>query len=164
MRKTTRRRGLALLLGLALGACSGAELTPEEATDEVVSAVETEPLERAGGEAEGAPPMPKVAAITGITLSRIEVERAEDGHGNLVPAPAPVAIEIAAEAWPVRALDPVLRIGELEFKRYTFPRINVLRFVAADVDALPDGAEVSVQYGADAQSRVVVTERLEVQR
>jgi hypothetical protein len=111
-----------------------------------------------------APPMLRRAAVTGVEVIPVDVESAEDGRGATIPARAPVAIEIAAEAWPVRALDPVLHVGDLEFRHYTFPRLNVLRFVAADAALLPAGAAAWVQYGDDASSRVEVAARLEVPR
>jgi len=157
-----------LLLGVALTGCPKAEQPDGETADDVPVAApavapEAEPVSQPEDES-AAPATRKAAVVTGVTVTRVEVAQAEDGRGQLVDAVDPVAIEIAAEAWPVRALDPVLRVGDLEFRKYTFPRVNVLRYVAADAGALPADAQVSVQYGDDADSRVVVAERLELPR
>jgi hypothetical protein len=157
-----------LLAGVALTGCPKAELSDGDTADDVpvaapAAAPEAEAVDPPQAE-PAAPAMRKAAVVTGVTVTRVEVAKAEDGHGLVVEAVDPVAIEIAAEAWPVRALDPVLRIGDLEFRSYTFPRVNVLRYVAADAASLPTDAEVTVQYGDDAASRVVVAERLEAPR
>jgi len=157
-----------LLAGVALTGCPKAELADGDTADDIpvaapAAAPEVEPADLPQGE-PAAPAMRKAAVVSGVTVTRVEVAKAEDGHGLVVEAVDPVAIEIVAEAWPVRALDPVLRIGDLEFRRYTFPRVNVLRYVAADAASLPTDAQVTVQYGDDVSSRVVVAERLEVPR
>jgi hypothetical protein len=115
---------------------------------------------------EGAQPpkMVRRAVVTSVQVVRVEAERAEDGSGAMIAAKAPVAIEIAAEAWPVRALDPVLHVGNLEFRHYTFPRVNVLQYVVADAALLPAGAAAWIQYGDDVASRVEVAQSLEVPR
>jgi len=157
-----------LLAGVALTGCPKAELPEGETADDIpVAAPAAAPVAEPVDPPEGEPAVPamrKAAVVNGVTVTRVEAAQAEDGRGLLVDAVAPVAIEIAADAWPVRALDPVLRIGDLVFRRYTFPRVNVLRYVAADAAALPTDAQVTVQYGDDAASRVVVAERLEVPR
>jgi hypothetical protein len=113
--------------------------------------------------AEPAPPMVRRPELLDFQILPAEVERGEDGEGNLVPANDPVAIELTAEDWPGRALDPVLHVGQLHFHHYDFPRIGVLRFYVADRSLLPAGASVYVQYGDDLSSRVDVTDSLRVQ-
>ena len=110
------------------------------------------------------PNSPKSPVVTSVNVTRIDVPSAEDGRGATVAAGAPLAIEITADAWPVRAIDPVLHVGELEFHHYTFPAPNVLRFQAADASLLTADAEVWIQYGDDAASRAHVADRLEVPR
>lgn len=89
--------------------------------------------------------------------------RGEDGRGNVVDARDAIAIEIVSpEPMPVRALDPVLRIGQLRFTRYTHPSPYRLRYVAADRAMLPEGEEATLQWGDDVGSRVVVTRSLVV--
>lgn len=75
-----------------------------------------------------------------------------------------VAIDLHAESWPGRALDPVLTIGQLRLTEYEHPSKEVLRFVVPDASQLVAGAEVVLQYGDDDSSRVVVTQSLEVPR
>lgn len=132
--------GISLLLA-ALGACASedskdvpGEPAPVAATPPVAVAT---PL-----------PMPRTATITAVTVKRL-------------PAGA-IAIDLAADHWPVRAVDPVLHIGSIELRDYTFPRVNVLRFVAASEDVLAPGAVAFVQYGDDARSRVTLDASLEV--
>jgi len=129
-----------------------------------VAAEPVAPQSAAAAQESTAPPMPRRAVVTKVEVSRIDVERAEDGRGATVAARAPIAIEITAEAWPVRALDPVLHVGDLEFRHYTFPRVNVLRYVAADAALVPAGAAAWIQYGDDDASRVEVAGSLEVPR
>jgi len=132
------------------------------AAEPAPSAVETAAVP-APAEPE-AKPMVRRAVVTSVSVARVDDEQAEDGRGAMIAAKAPVAIEIAAEAWPVRALDPVLHVGDLEFHHYTFPRLNVLRYVAADAALLPAGVAAWVQYGDDVSSRVEVAKSLEVPR
>lgn len=100
-----------------------------------------------------------------LEITAITAAEAEDGGGRRVVTPtAPRALDLHAESWPGRALDPVLRVGELRFRHYTFPAKGVMRFVVDDVARLRDGDEVSLQWGDDATSRVVVTRSLEVPR
>ncbi|MCK9462046.1 MAG: hypothetical protein M0R80_20660 [Proteobacteria bacterium] len=155
----------ALVVGFALAGCPRVDdpvvetgkntaVPPEAAPSPVVSAAE-EPK---------APAMERRAVVTKVEIVGADEERAEDGRGGTIAAARPVAIEITAEAWPVRALDPVLHVGDLEFRHYTFPRLNVLRYVAADRALLPAGAAAWIQYGDDAASRIEVAGSLEVPR
>lgn len=98
------------------------------------------------------PPTVRALAATGLRVSPVDVGEAEDGTGQIVVAVRPVAIDVLAPAWGGRALDPVLEIGGLRFHHYSHPGPGILRFVAADGDALPDG-EVAVRWG---EARVVV--------
>jgi hypothetical protein len=96
-------------------------------------------------------------SITEVRVRPVATQRAEDGRGNVIEAPRPIAIELRAPGgWPGRALDPVLHVGELLFREYTFPEPEVIRFVAADEALVPAGAAMAVQYGDDLASRVEV--------
>ncbi len=75
-----------------------------------------------------------------------------------------VAIDLHAESWPGRALDPVLTIGQLTLTEYEHPSKQVLRFVVSDASELVAGSEVVLQYGDDIKSRVVITQALELPR
>jgi hypothetical protein len=97
-----------------------------------------------------------------LVVRPVEAEEGEDGRGGLVPARAPVALDLEADAWHGRAADPVLRVGPLVFRRYEHPAPGVLRFVAADRSALPAGAEVVLERGEGPAERVVVTRSLQV--
>lgn len=85
-----------------------------------------------------------------------DVEEAEDGHGATVPAVRAVAFDLDARLVPVASRDPVLRVGELVLSRYVHPVPGILRFVLADRDAVTEGSVVTVQYGDDASTRVIV--------
>jgi len=112
-----------------------------------------------------APGAPGMVAKPRLEITAITAVEAEDGRGGRVTAPlAARALDLHATSWPGRALDPVLHVGELRFRHYTFPAKGVLRFVVDDVARLRDGDEVSLLWGDDAGSRVVVTPSLEVPR
>ena len=85
-----------------------------------------------------------------------DVEEAEDGHGSTVPAVRAVAFDLDARLVPVASRDPVLHVGELVLSRYDHPRPGILRFVLADREAVTEGSVVTVQYGDDASTRVIV--------
>jgi hypothetical protein len=107
---------------------------------------------------------PWTVRVTGFAVLPSEATEGEDGRGATVPAVRPVALEVYADSWPGRALDPVLEVGDLVFRRYRHPDVGVLRFVAADADALPAGAPVFVRYEDDASTRVRATPALAVPR
>lgn len=90
----------------------------------------------------------------------VDATHGENGRGEVVPAASPIAFDLDAGPWPVRAMDPVLLIGELRFRHYTYPSPGLLRFIAADRATLPEGAEVAMQWGDDASSRRVVASAL----
>lgn len=95
-----------------------------------------------------------------FTAHPIDATEGEDGRGAVIPATRAIAFDLDARRFPPRARDPVLRVGELAFTRYTHPSPGVLRFVAADPGALPVGAPVSVEYEGEPDARVVVQSAL----
>jgi hypothetical protein len=155
-----------VLAGGAAAAGQGAPVAVETAPKEAEPIAEAPAAKAVEPAVEGAQPpkMVRRAVVTSVQVVRVDAERAENGTGAMIAATAPVAIEIAAEAWPARALDPVLHVGNLEFHHYTFPRLNVLQYVVADAALLPTGAAAWVQYGDDVASRVEVARSLEVPR
>jgi hypothetical protein len=102
--------------------------------------------------------------IRGLDVHPIDATEAEDGRGQSVPAVHPVALDVRADAWPGRALDPILEVGELRFRRYSHPGPGVLRYVAADADALPEGASVRLSWGDDDPHPTTVAGALQVPR
>ncbi|MBI5487724.1 MAG: hypothetical protein HY905_10360 [Deltaproteobacteria bacterium] len=96
--------------------------------------------------------MPRAPAVTILALDvhPIDAAEGENGRGNRVPATHPVA------------LDPVLEVGELRFHHYSHPDLGILRYVAADGDALPAGAPVSVRWRDDGRDRIPVVPALQV--
>ena len=85
-----------------------------------------------------------------------DVDEAEDGHGATVPAVQAVAFDLDARLVPVASRDPVLHVGGLVLSRYDHPRPGILRFILADRGAVTEGSVVTVQYGDDASTRVIV--------
>jgi len=154
------------------GPAKGAALptTPDQPVVTGEPAVEDAPVVASSGgdevdaDAPPAQPAKRQVVILSVKFVPVDVDKAEDGLGKDIKARDPVAMDIAAEHWPTRALDPVLHLGELSFKHYTFPELNVIRYTVADRSVLKDGVGVYVQYGDDEASRVTVTESLEVPR
>jgi hypothetical protein len=123
------------------------------------------PPSSAGGNPPG-PSRPPASPIVvlGLDVTPCDATEGEDGRGNTIPAVHPVTLDVRAEAWPGRALDPVLEIGDLRFRHYRIPVPGTLRYTAADADALPQGAQVSVRWRDDGRDRVLVTPSLQVSR
>lgn len=125
----------------------------------------TTPAHARGPSAAAAPPTGGAIVTPRLEITAITATEAEDGRGGRVVAPrAPRALDLHAPSWPGRALDPVLRVGELRFHHYSFPAKGVMRFVVDDAARLRDGDEVSLQWGDDPSTRVVLTRSLEVPR
>jgi hypothetical protein len=81
----------------------------------------------------------------------------EDGHGNVVAAPWPVAIELECEAgFAAGAQGTTLHVGSLQFYNVGYPSLRVARFIVADGRTLAAHTPVSLQYGA-MQPRVLAT-------
>jgi len=159
--------GVLLLLG-----CAGADDPPGTAapgdgpgTPSGPTRASREAAARGRAESPVAPSSaaaPPAAARPLFVARPVDVQRGEDGRGATVPATRPVALDVDATRFPARALDPVLLVGALRFADYTYPRPGVLRFVAADASALPDGVEVAIQYGDDPSTRQVVAPALDL--
>jgi hypothetical protein len=169
------RRTGPLALALALAACGGGEPgsggsaeAPLAATHEPGDEPGSTRASREEARAASAPIaatrpeviVPASSPTPLLSIARSDAERGEDGRGAIVPAARPVAFDLDARRFPPRAMDPVLHVGELRFVHYEHPRPGVLRFVAADAAALPEGAEVAVQYGSYADTRTVVAAAL----
>ncbi len=101
-------------------------------------------------------------AVVELRVTEISASHAENGRGAIVATKRPVALDVVAPSWRGRALDPVLSVGRLRFHKYSHPAKGVLRFIMSDVDQLVAGAEVSLQYGGDVSSRVVVSKGLKL--
>jgi hypothetical protein len=67
---------------------------------------------------------------------------------------------ISEERWPIRGLDPVLRVGGVEIENYSYANSEntVLRFTCYEPGRLVDGSRVYVQYGHDTNSRTDLPE------
>jgi hypothetical protein len=89
-----------------------------------------------------------------LTLVRLADAVAEDGHGEASLRPRAIAFDLDARLVPARALDPVLRVGELTLHHYSHPRVGTLRFVLDEEALPPEGAAVWAHYGDDERTRV----------
>ncbi len=149
------RRRNALVLALVVtsfAACAGRDASSPRATGR------EDPI-TTDGEIRGLVSPP---TVIGLEISFSDASEGEDGFGQVIPATRAVALDVRADSWPGRALDPVLMVGqELRFSHYTHPAPGVLRFIAADVASLPPGASVHVQWGDVESSRLEVTDTLE---
>lgn len=164
-----------LALTLALGGCGGSE-PPSSETSAV--ALTSDPSDEPGstrasreaareGDARGAGAVAPgttssvAAAARPLLVTRpIDVARGEDGHGATVAAGHAIAFDLDARRFPARAMDPILSVGDLRFVHYAYTDDGALRYVVADRALLTEGAEVSVQYGEDASTRLVVSPSL----
>ena len=164
-------RPTAFVAALLLVGCAGSDPTGtptelEEGRPDPIGATRAsrEAIVAEAASASALAPAPVIpAAPPRLFVARaIDATVGEDGHGETVPAVASIAFDLDARQFPARAVDPVLHVGELHFVAYTHPAPGVLRFVAADRSALPEGAEVVVQYGDDAATRRVVAPALEL--
>ena len=63
-----------------------------------------------------------------------------------------MTIDLDAAAFPARALDPVLLVGDARLTRYRYLPGGVLRFFD-DAGAVRAGAPVALQYGSEITSR-----------
>ncbi len=98
-----------------------------------------------------------------------ERQSAEDtkGESRSAASPAPettnssLTIELSAEErWPIRAVDPVLQIGDVTVDSYQYGNAEntILLFFCHEGNKLQDGARVFVQYGQDNNSRTDLAE------
>jgi len=73
----------------------------------------------------------------------------------MLKAAAPHALVLDSDAgWLVRAVDPVLHIGDMHFHSYEHTGRRTLQFVVDKVSRLKPGAAVYVQYGEEERSRI----------
>ncbi len=153
----------------------GAEPPPTAASAAQLSEPEevlVEPGDRAGasrGELEPVGVAGETGATTGggagearaiprplVTLTTLLDLEAEDGAGGLARVRRATGIDLDARRFPVRALDPVLELGALRLRHYSYPAPGVLRYVLSDDALPPDGTPMFVQYGQDADSRTAL--------
>jgi hypothetical protein len=164
------------LLAATLAACASGDgdpprrsETPAPADDptlqESVAAGPTRASTEAarGEEADDDPEVttPPPASTATLTVAPFDADRGEDGHGAQIPATDPARLDVQREGgFPGRAVDPVLHVGALRFLYYEHVGGDVLRFIVADRAALPEEAEIFVQWGDDERSRIDVAPTL----
>jgi len=124
----------------------------------------TTPAPSTGGRPPASPQPGTGIRIRGLDVHPIDVAEAEDGRGNRVPAVRPMALDVLADAWPGRALDPVLEVGDLRFRHYSHPGPGLLRYVAADADGLAEGAPVLLRWGEEDRHPTPIAPALQVPR
>ncbi len=95
-----------------------------------------------------------------LTVTRGTADEAEDGRGGKATGDV-LFFDLDGNAFPARALDPFLTVGELRLTQYTYPSPFVLRFtLGADAGDAARGQVVSLRYGDEAP--VVLTQSLEL--
>jgi len=96
-----------------------------------------------------------------VQVTRVKAAQGEDGHGNTVAAIRPAAIDLVTEGvWPGRALATTLAIGDQRFHNMGYPNVRTMRFLVADEEALPRGAEVALEVGSPSGPRRVLASTL----
>lgn len=80
--------------------------------------------------------------------------KAENGRGETVPAVDPRVLDVHGPAWPGRALDPVLHVGDLHFHHYEHASKQILRWTVSDAALVSESADAYVQWGDDERSRI----------
>lgn len=137
-----------LLTGSAVAACA----TNADPPPTTSVAAPRAPASRADLEARAGTP-PAAAARAPGDATRLVLRRvAADGVALTTAADAALAVDLDAAAFPARALDPVLLVGDARLTRYRYLPGGVLRFYD-DAGALQAGAPVALQYGAEVASR-----------
>jgi hypothetical protein len=130
---------LLITLLVACGQPDGGPETPSEAAPE--------PEQRSSSVvSEAEPGMRPQLVILGSQRVPVEVGSAEDGLGKEIPATAPIAVEIEAERWGGRALDPVLLVDDRAFHHYSHPGPGLIRYVLADEAWLDQASEMAIRY------------------
>ncbi|MBI3210860.1 MAG: hypothetical protein HYZ37_18400 [Candidatus Solibacter usitatus] len=97
-----------------------------------------------------------VSARGGFRGAKYKVRRAGGRSAQQQGPPQNLQFEVSAEEpFPVRALDPVLHIGDYEVRDYRYGNMEntMLLFTCSEAEQLKDGAEVYLQYGNDERSR-----------
>lgn len=111
------------------------------------------------------PPKEKSAAIylrqplkeARLEVKRVRLKKPAEVMEQGVKREVSVILEFrvtSAQAIPVRALDPVLMVGEVPLREYRYEdRDHALVFTLYDPEKAKDGAAVYLQFGNDSASR-----------
>lgn len=145
----------AVVVAMLVVGCAGGDDGDEGSTGAPVTAPSTTPPVIAPDEPDDVAVAPREVPLPDAPRA-IRVEAVRFGSGRRG------AIDLHADHWGGRALDPRLIVGDVELRSYEFPAIGVLRYPVDDLDALPRGAPVMLQWGDDPRSRRVVDPSLEV--
>lgn len=96
-----------------------------------------------------------VPAFGGFRGSRVKVRRLAR-LTNQVEGQSTGVLEFTVtseETFPIRAIDPVLRVGREEVTSYRYENSKTLVFKNIESDALQDGAQMVLQFGNDEDTR-----------
>jgi hypothetical protein len=173
------RRAASLLVALVVAACSeppappGGNRSPSAtvASSHAPPSV-LQPGAFAPGSERSARLAPSATARPPIAPSPVQIgvvpfsaREGEDGHGNTVRALRPAAIDlVTAVGWHAGGLATTLTVGDLRFHNMGYPSITTMRFVVADLGALPRDAEVALEVGGPSGRRRVLASSLPVTR
>jgi hypothetical protein len=98
-----------------------------------------------------------------VRVVPLEAAQGEDGHGNVIPAVRPAAIDLVAEhGWQAGGLATTLRVGDLAFHNMGYPTVTTMRFIVADARTLPAFGEVALEVGPGSLRRRVLSPSLGV--
>lgn len=87
---------------------------------------------------------------------RVRIQRTHKGKSAAADASPSLEIVLISEApFPIRALDPVLEVGQVRLENFRFSgeRNEVLTFYTLGNEDLRAGAPMALQYGNDRASR-----------
>ena len=101
------------------------------------------------------PKSPPLDAVQ-VQLQLIGEAVAENGAGGRGLSEQAVHVDIERFAWPGRAMEPELIVGQLRFVAYSHVSPTVLRYVVDGPGLLPTGAEASVRYGVHDVARFML--------
>ncbi|MBL8234638.1 MAG: hypothetical protein JNL98_39430 [Bryobacterales bacterium] len=96
-----------------------------------------------------------VPAFGGFRGSRVKVRRLAR-LTNQAESQSTGVLEFTVtseEAFPIRAIDPVLRVGREEISGYRYENSKTLVFKSIESDTLQDGAQMVLQFGNDEDTR-----------
>jgi hypothetical protein len=163
------RRVALLVAALVVAACTG---EPSEPAPVAVQAADRPSLLEPGAFPPRRAPqltsppvvasaVPAATAPVRVEVVRLAAAQGEDGHGHVVRAARPAAIDLVSErGWHAGGLATTLTVGDLRFYDMGYPTITTMRFLVADEATLPRDVEVALEVGGSPARRRVLAPSL----